>query len=112
MASCCVSTRAVKQVSRMDQIDQMESNGLHSTKPKQIVNVMYSSVCATSERNRMNKTRIRQISLLKIIAWRRDCELKILFHMTIARKSQYLCKKKSFFVCFLENEGEGNALLV
>ena len=23
----------VKQVSRMDQIDQMESNGLHSTKP-------------------------------------------------------------------------------
>ena len=92
MASCCVSNHAVKQVSQMDQIDQMESNGLHSTKPKQIVKwyLMYSSVRATRERNRMNKTRIRQISLLKIIAWRPDCELKILFHMTIARKSEIL----------------------
>ena len=72
MVSCCVSTDAVKQVSRMDQIDKMESNGHHSTKPKQIVkwHLMYSSVRATSERNGMNKTRIRQISLLKINAWR------------------------------------------
>ena len=29
-----------------------------------------SSVGATSERNRMTKTRMRQISLLKIITWR------------------------------------------
>ena len=33
MVSCCLSWEAVKQVSQMDQIDQMESNGLHSTKP-------------------------------------------------------------------------------
>ena len=32
-----MSTQAVKQVSRIDQIDQMESNGLHSTKPRQMV---------------------------------------------------------------------------
>ena len=37
MVSCCISTQALKQVSRMDQIDQMESNGLHSTKPGQMV---------------------------------------------------------------------------
>ena len=37
MVSCCFSTQAVKQVSRMDQIDQMESNGLHSTKASQMV---------------------------------------------------------------------------
>ena len=30
MVSCCLSWEAVKQV-RMDQIDQMESNGLHSS---------------------------------------------------------------------------------
>ena len=72
MVSCCFSTQAVKQVSQMDQIDQMESNALHSTKPKQMVKwyLMYSSVGATSERNRMTKTRMRQISLVKIIAWR------------------------------------------
>ena len=27
VVSCCISTRALKQASRMDQIDQMESNG-------------------------------------------------------------------------------------
>ena len=37
MVSCCLSWEAIKQVSRMDQIDQMESNGLHSTKPCQMV---------------------------------------------------------------------------
>ena len=37
MVSCCLSTQAVKQVSPMDRIDQMESNGLHSTKPSQMV---------------------------------------------------------------------------
>ena len=37
MVSCCLSWEAVKQVSQMDQIDQMESNGLHSTKPSQMV---------------------------------------------------------------------------
>ena len=37
LVSCCFSTQAVKQVSRMDQIDQMESNGLHSIKPSQMV---------------------------------------------------------------------------
>ena len=37
--STCLSmvSDTVKQVSRMDQIDQMESNGLHSTKPRQMV---------------------------------------------------------------------------
>ena len=29
--------RGRMQVSRMDQVDQMESNGLHSTKPGQMV---------------------------------------------------------------------------
>ena len=37
MMSSCLGTQAVKQVSRMDQIDKMESNGLHSTKPSQMV---------------------------------------------------------------------------
>ena len=37
MVSCCISTQALKQVSRMDQIDQMESSGLHSIKPGQMV---------------------------------------------------------------------------
>ena len=37
MVSGCLSWEAVKQVSQMDQIDQMESNGLHSTKPGQMV---------------------------------------------------------------------------
>ena len=39
MVPCCLSTQAVKQVSRMNQIDQMESNGFHSTKPGQMVMV-------------------------------------------------------------------------
>ena len=37
MVSCCLRWEAIKQVSRMDQIDQMKSNGLHSTKPCQMV---------------------------------------------------------------------------
>ena len=37
MVSRCISTQALKQASRMDKIDQMESNGVHSTKPGQIV---------------------------------------------------------------------------
>ena len=35
--SSCLSTQAVEQVSRVDQVGQMESNGLHSTKPSQMV---------------------------------------------------------------------------
>ena len=37
MVSCCLGNQAVKQMSRMDQIDQMESNGLHLTKPGEMV---------------------------------------------------------------------------
>ena len=43
MVSSCLSTQAVKQVSRMDQIDQMESNKLHSTKPSQMVSCCIST---------------------------------------------------------------------
>ena len=47
MVSCCISTQALKQVSRMDQIDQMESNGLHSTKPGS--NGQMASCCLSTQ---------------------------------------------------------------
>ena len=55
----CLSSRAVKQVSQMDQIDQMQSNGLHSTKPSQMVKwclVLVQSGCKESESNGSNRS--------------------------------------------------------
>ena len=43
MVSCCISNQALKQVSRLDQIDQMESNGLHLTNPGQMASCWLST---------------------------------------------------------------------
>ena len=106
MVPCCLSTQAVRQVSRMNRIDQMESNGLNSTKSSEMVKwcLMYSSVSTTSKRNRMIKTRIRQISLPKIIVYGGEAvSYKFYFTRQLHVNLNTYLRKKVF-------ENEANAL--